>query len=293
MPLSAALEELVKELEKIDPAAAKAQRELLEKHAVLQKPLEDGVLRQTEFSRKMNDMQKDVDYGKTMKKWADDNVPKYDTIKKERDDAVAEQERLKAEIKKQTEAAAAAALAAGDGKGFDPKAVAAAVFAKIQEEGGFASKTEIADEIKKVTESVDKARTAFFETTFPQAAKWQSEMTSVQLQYRDEAGKLLDMTAFSKFMTDGKFTSPAAAFEKFMEPERTAKKNQADAEKRFNDLMAERGKNTFPGSSGEPGHLQVRMAKKDSKDTLFSQDVSLGDGSLAAAAAAELNNEGK
>jgi len=294
MALTAELEALITDLEKVDPAAAKEQRALLEKFPALHTPIKESLLRQSDYSQKMTAMKADVEYGQTMREWWKVNKPAYEKAIGNYESSQTRVAQLEAEIKKQAEAAAAIANATGDQK-VDPKALAAAVFEQMKD-AGYASKTEIAEEVKKLSDQFTGVKDEFFKTTFPAASTFQSELTTAQLLYRDETGKVMDVKEFSKFMNDGKFTSPAAAFEKFMEPARTDKKIKDQAEARYQELIKQRQAEGFPGSSGPamaPGHLQVRLTKKDPNDPLFKPEVELGDGSLGAMAAAELTAEGK
>jgi hypothetical protein len=164
------------------------------------------------------------------------------------------------------------------------------------------TKTELADMVAKETEKATKAaEDKFFNSTFPSAARWQEKYTNVQLLAFQETGKPLDGEAFRKFMVDNKLSEdPEKAYEAFVGPTRTAKTIEKTAnelaEARYQQMLKDRGLSGFPGTSGTqnvPGHLQVRLAKHDPADSLVSGNAELGDGSLAAAAAAALTAEGK
>lgn len=286
MALTAELENLITELAKADPAGAKEMRASLEKYPTLQTKVQEGVLRQSDFDRKHNELKADVEYGKTMKAWADTNKPEYERMVEENRKAKEEVAELERKVALASGSAAAAAAAAGGN--VDAAALTATVLDKLK--GQYATPTEInalvAAEAKKYNEE-------FFKTTFPNAAKWQAEYTNAQLQYHAETGKYLDDEVFTKFMLDAKIASPKKGFEDFMAPARQAKEVEDKAEIRAKEILAERG-GGFPGSSGSPGggHLQVRLTKKDAADPLFNKDAELGDGSLAAMAATELATEG-
>jgi len=300
MALSTELEALCVELDKVDPTLGKAQRELLEKNAAAQKLIQEGVLRQSDYSKFMDANKQQIEYGKTMKTWADKNVPLYDSTVAERDAAKLRIAELEKKVSESAEAVARAA--AGDGKGaVDPAVVTQAVMDKIRLSGDMPTKTELAEMVAKETEKATKAaEDKFFNSTFPSAARWQEKYTNAQLLHFQETGKPLDGEAFRKFMVDNKLSEdPEKAYAQFVGPARTKAENEKTAnelaEKRYQDMLKERGLSGFPGTSGTPGtgHFQVRLAKKDANDTLVSGNAELGDGSIAAAAAAELSAEGK
>jgi hypothetical protein len=300
MALTQELEALCAELDKVDPALGKAQRELLEKNDKAQKLIQEGVLRQTDYSKFMNERNAEIDAGVKWSKWYKDNKPIYDKTIEERDRLAAEAADLRKKVTESAEAVARAAAGAGK-ETVDPAVVSQAVMDKIRASGEMPTKTELVSmveaETKKQADSVTKL---LFEGTLPAAARWQEKMTNAQLIHFQETGKTLDSEAFRKFMVENKLTEdPEKAYEAFVGPTRTAKTIQKTAEelaeKRYQEMLKERGLTSgFPGTSGTPsGHFQVRLAKKDAADTLISPNAELGDGSLAAAAAAELMSEGK
>lgn len=297
MGLTPELEALIAELEKVDAEGAKEQRAILEKHPTLQTKVQEGVLRQSDYDRKMNDSKKDIEYGKTMKTWADKNVPIYTETLKRIEEVTAEKVKLEEELRKQT--AIAAAVSSSDGKPVDPEQIAAAVRAKLGTD--IPTKTELAALVAEETKkSVATAREEFFTKTFPDASKWQAEMTDAQIQYFQETGKRMDPMEFGKYMLDNKIASPKEGYAKFVEPINRAKEIEAEATKRADKIIEDRkkaaGDGGFPGSSGpprSPGALEVRIRERSKDDPLFGGNAELGDGSLAAAAAAELSTEGK
>src|SRR5271156_3577500 len=159
MALNAALEALCVELDKVDPALGKAQREILEKNEKAQKLVEEGVLRQSDYSKFMNDNKAKIEYGDSMRKWYDDNKPKYDAALTERDRISAENADLKKKVTESAEAVARAAAGAGR-ETVDPAVVSQAVMDKIRASGEVPTKTELAGmveaETKKQADAVTK-----------------------------------------------------------------------------------------------------------------------------------------
>lgn len=308
MALSKELELLMAELDKADPVAAKAQRELLEKYPSLQKPTQEGVMRQSEFDKKLNENKTQIEYGKTMKEWADKNVPKYDEAVRERDEAVARATKAEEAAKKSAKDLEEKITKAATESGIDPDKLADAVRSKIG--GEYLTKAELATvvnvETKKLVdggmkEAVDK----FYSQDVPRLAGLNAALTEAQNRFHDEFKDYLDPEAYTahlaassdKYMTDGKFDRKKA-YEAFVVTKRADAARDADVEKRAKEradaILAERGvSGNFPGTSGAPGPLQMRFNKKDEKDPLFGAPVELGDGSAAAAAAAELHAEGR
>jgi len=308
MALSAVLEALCVELEKADPAAGKAQRELLEKYPSLQKPTEEQRLRQEDYSKNLNENKKKIEYGQTMKKWADDNVPKFDEMKAERDAAVKKAEEAQAKLTKaEKDLQEKITIAAKEG-GVDPDKLADAVKAKIG--GEFMTKAEINkvvnDETSKLLDGgMKKAVDKFYAEDVPKLSGLNTALTEGMNRYHDEFKDYLDpeaylahlATAGDKYMTDGKFDRKKA-YEAFVVSKRAETNRVAEiekeAEKRAAKILEERGvQGGFPGTSGAPGPLQMRFNAKDKNDPLFGAPMELGDNSAAAAAAAELHSEGK
>lgn len=291
MPLTSELESLIKELEKADPAAAKAQRELLEKHEALQKTIQGGVLRQSDYDRKMNEVKGKVDkYDETMD-WYNKNKPKHDQLLTDYNALQFKAAQLEADLKLKTAAAASTNNDDPNNPKIDADKLAAAVRERIGSD--YASKAEmsriVAEESVKASE---EARKQFFEVTFPQSALWISGLVDAQFAYRDEFGKSLPRDEFAKFLKENQIVDPMKGYEKFVETLRTEKKITEETEKRVNEELRKRGNVAeFPGSSGSPqpmGALQVRLAKREEGDPLIPKDAELGDGSLAALAAADL-----
>lgn len=303
MALSQELEDVIAELEKVDPVGAKDYRATLEKFPTLQKPLAGHVLRQADYDRNLNTLKSDIESSKAIKTWYDGPNGKagYDAALKERDTAVAKQKELEAEVAKR----AVAIAAIENAKGKDGAPVDAAVLAEnIMKElaGKMVGKTELTEiaqsEAKKIVNDLfADARDKFYKNDFASSAQWISSLVDVQQQHYEDTGKRLDRKEFAKFMSENKFDDPEKAYTQYVEPIKREKAIEAEATKRADAIIAKRtGDGHFPGSSGAPGsggHLQVRLAKKDADDPLFGREVALGDNTLATAAAAELAAEGK
>lgn len=297
MALTQELEDLLKEVEAVDPAGAKEQRAILEKFPALQKVTQEQRLRQSDYSKKQEELTEKRKGYEEHENWFKEAKPAFDLRTKERDDALAENAKLKTEQDKKIKEAVAAATAAAGGdpnNAMTAEKITEAVIAKL---GDGASSTKIAEvvaaEVKKFGETQSKV---FFEQTFPKATKWSAEYTNAQLLYFKETNDVLDNEKFAKFMADHKIESPAKALEEFMKPERETKRIEKLANERAEKILQERSQEGVPGSSGPPtppGPMQIRLHKKDPNDALFSGKGDLGDNSAAAAAAAELNAEGK
>jgi len=308
MALSKELEALMAELDKADPVAAKEQRALLEKYPSLQKPTQEGVMRQSDYDRKHNEDKAQIEYGKTMKEWADRNQPKYAQMETEKNEAVerakkAEEARVKAEqeLAKKVDTAAAAA-------GVDPDKLAEAVRLKIG--GEYVPKSEMAklikDEANKLVDDGLKAATdKFYANDVPRLSGLNAALTEGMNRFHDEFKDHVDPEAYvahlasggDKFLTDGKFDRKKA-YDAFVSQKRLETNSAAEIEKKAREradaILAERGvQGNFPGTSGAPGPLQMRFNAKDKADPLFGAPMELGDNSAAAAAAAELHAEGK
>lgn len=296
MALSAEMEGLLTELEKVDPAGAKEQRAILDKFPKLQDGLKGGVMRQSDYDRNMNANKEKLAEATKWTDWAKTNVPIHTQLQKDFAAKEEEIERLKAEV----EAKSIAAAAAAGGNVADADKITAAVKAALKEAGGMPTKTELAALIKGATdEQMKDARKDFYEKEIPRNLAFVTAMTTAQNRYFRETGKDMDTAEFSKFMVDNGLSDPARAYDRFMEP--TNRKKEIDTEaKRIADeeiakFKKESGASGIPGSTGpqNPGHLQIRLTEKKADDPLFSQTIELGDNSAAMAAAAELRSEGK
>jgi hypothetical protein len=307
MALSPTLEALCVELEKVDRAAGKAQRELLEKYPSLQKPTEEQRMRQSDYDKNLDENKRDIEYGKTMKAWADRNTPIYDAAIAERDAALARATKAEEAAAKAQRDLTAKVEGAAAAAGVDPDKLAEAVRWKIG--GEYVPKSELAklvkDEADKLVKDGLKAATdTFYSNDVPRLAGLNAALTQGINRYHDEFKEHLDPEAYvehlskngASFMKDGKFDYKAA-YDAFVVAKRSevsrAGEIEAEAKKRADKILEERGAGGFPGTSGAPGPLQVRFNAKAKDDPLFGATVELGDNSAAAAAAAELHAEGK
>lgn len=308
MALSPELEALCVELDKVDPAASKAQRELLEKYPSLQRPTQEQRMRQSDYDKNMNENKEKIEYGRTMKDWADKNVPKYKEAIQRAEDAEKERDEARAAAAKAAKDFETKVAAAAKEAGVDPDKLAEAVRLKIG--GEFMTKAEVTStigaEAKKLVDDGTKAAIdRFYSQDVPKLAGLNAALTEAQNRFHDEFSDYLDPEAYTehlatagdKYVTDGKFDRKKA-YDAFVTQKRSDKSRAAEieteAKKRADAILAERGiAGGFPGTSGAPGPLQVRMNARDKSDPLFGGSVELGDGSAAAAAAAELHAEGR
>lgn len=293
MALSAQLETLLTELEKIDPVGAKEQRTILEKHAGLQKPVQEAMLRQSDYDRFMNDNKAKLKHADEVADWFKKNKPVHEQLQRDYAELAEQKSRLEAEV--QTKAAELAArAAAGGGDGGNPEAVAKAVMDKLG--GSLATKAEVARLVAEETEKqAGAARDRFYKEDVPAALAYNTAMMEASWRYRDEFGKSINRAEFAKFMVDNKIGDPIEAYERYTEKDRRDKEIEAEVTRRTDEAKKKIQAEYVPGSSGSQGlgHLQLRVSKKEANDPLFSQDIQLGDNAAAMAAAAELRNEGR
>jgi hypothetical protein len=296
MALSAEMEGLLTELEKVDPAGAKEQRAILEKYPKLQDGMKGGVMRQSDYDRQLNASKDKLAEAEKWQRWAKDNIPIHTQLQKDYAAKEAEIERLKAEV----EAKSIAAAAAAGGNAGDADKIVESVKKAIKDSGGIPTAAELAKMIDDATEKrMEGARKDFYEKEIPRNLAFVTSMTNAQNRYFRETGKDLDTAEFSKFMVDNNIADPAKAYDRFMEPHNRQKAIDEEVKKQVavkeDELKKQYGASGIPGSSGSQGlgHLQIRVTEKKAGDPLFSQDVELGDNAAAMAAAAELRSEGK
>jgi hypothetical protein len=298
MALSAELEALITELEKVDKTAAADQRALLEKHASLQKPMQEGVLRQTDYSRKLNEQKTQLEEADKWKKWADKNFPIHEQLVKDYSAVEAERDRLRTENTEMEAKIKAAVTSSGtndDGtKKIDEAELTKRVREQIAREGVPTTKAELSALIQAEAQKLNQAATdKFFKETFPQSAAFITGLVDVQWKHRDEFGKPLDREKFAAFMTENKIADPATAYDRYVGDERRKKEIDAEVQRRL-DEVKKTNPDAFAGSSGpSQGHFQIRLNKKGEGDPLVPATAELGDGTLAMAAAAEMRGEGR
>lgn len=302
MALSQELEDVIAELEKVDPAGAKDYRATLDKYPALQKPIAGHVMRQADYDRNLNSMKGKLERADEIETWYTGPKGKkaYDATLVERDTAIARQKELEAEVAKKAVAIAAIENAkGGDGKPVDAAVLAENIMKQLS--GQIVGKTELTEiaqsEAKKIVGDLfETARKDFYDKDFATSVQWITKMVDVQQQHFEDTGKRLDRKAFAEHMAKGAFDDPEKAYSEFIAPAKRERDIEVEAQKRADKIIAERSGTGFPGSSGAPGsggHLQLRLSKKEAGDPLFGSDASLGDNTLATAAAAELNSEGK
>lgn len=228
MALTAEVEGLLTELEKVDPAGAKEQRAILEKFPKLQDGMKAGVLRQSDYDRQMNASKEKLAEATKWQDWAKNNIPIHTQLQKDYAAREAEIERLKAEVEAKTIAAAAAA----GGNAGDADKILATVKQAIKESGGIPTSAELAKLIDDATEKrMDGARRDFYEKEIPRNLAFVTAMTTAQNRYFRETGKDMDTAEFSKFMVDNQITDPAKAYDRFMEPTNRKKEIETEAQK--------------------------------------------------------------
>jgi hypothetical protein len=300
MPLSEALEELLKTMPEED---ATAQRALLEKH----KTLGEGWLRQSDYSRLADQTKAAEAAAVKSKKDADDwykkSLDNYTNNNKAHEDALAaieagekERDALKAQL------AARASDDGNDKKNQEGNVTEAQLKTAVEDEikrRGYVSKEELP---ALIAAEADKLRKNFYEKDLPASVEFQTAMQLLQWNHRDEFKEPLDNKAFSTWATDKGVAIDSrerlqAAYDLYVGPKRTDAEVKRRVEEGVKDEMSKRGvPGTGTSQAGPPalGAVQMRIQKdKGLPEIVLDDTVKLGTGSLAAAAAAELRAEGK
>jgi len=296
MPLSADLQKLVLLIQ--DPTERAAQeKRLLE--------LEEGGLRQSDYDRKMDEGKRERERLEAeLRTQITNNQQWWDRNKKTFDDTVAtleQTERERDELKAKVNSSVNNNSGTNGNGAVDPAQLKSLVEAEFAGRK-YVSVAEVETVTKRIAgEIAAQEREKFFKETLPASTEFTMAMNDLQFSHRDEFGKPLDRTAFSKFITEQKLQVGTAddlkkAHDSFVFKERqeaTFAKMRAEIEK---DVKS---KHNVPGTGATPspselGPLQQRLQKAQGMpEIIFDDSVKPGSGALAAAAAAELRAEGK
>lgn len=295
--------ELIKSLtEHMAPDDAKVFENLTTKY----KPLEEGYLRQSDYDKKMNASKADMDAAKQKatewEDWSKANVPIHEDLLKSYRELEEQQKDLQTQL-----TAAQAARSAGGEDTVDAAQLEQRVKESISKLG-YASKEEInaiiaAESGKLAREEASKeiaaANKKFYEETLPASINFNMDAAEIAMQHMQEfGGTAIDRVKFSDFMKERNLINPKEAYKEFVRPERDAielKNKVADAVKAKElELQQQYSAHGLPGGGMVPPGLQPRGAMQER----IAADEAAKSGHMAtsvaaAAAAAELRNEGK
>ena len=307
MPLSKPMLDLLATIKDEDDRKILAEK--FEKYEPIQKRFE-GNLRQEDYDRQMNESKKSLEEAvgkaKEWQTWADTNVPRHQNLLDEHRRATERNQALEKQVKEANDKLALAGTGGEDMTEEQLKKVEESVQSRIA--GRIVSKDEvqtiITQELGKVNDTVTKIRKEaedqMNKVTLPAWSAFVKESTRVQFRHRDDFGKPLDEDAFIKFVADGKYESTSGsmkeAFNRAYDDFTREARDKAKEEKMREDIEKDvRSKITIPGSgvSPVPELGAVEMMRRNHKEPAVPEGAKLGDGSLAAAAAAELRSEGK
>jgi hypothetical protein len=262
-----------------------------------------GNLRQSDYDRQMNESKKAVEEAvaraKRWQDWADENKPKHETLLTQWKATRERNEAIEKELKEANEKLAKAGTGGGAG-GEDVISKQELEQAVEQRLAGrnYVSKEELANIVKQETDKIADARTEAFTKEFntktmPSMLHWVQQGVQLQFRHRDEFGQPLDEQKFAKFMVDSKIDDQNRAYEQYTAEARKEKETKALRDEIEKDV---RSKLNLPGTGASPtpelGAVEaMRQGRKDAPPNLDSMVP--GTGALAAAAAAELRQEGK
>lgn len=227
----------------------------------------DGRLRQADYSRKLTELdtrKKEYDeavaYNEKMKAWADEKVPIWESLVEA--GAIDEESKPlwpaeKARLAEELEAAKKAAV----GGDMDPAELDKRV-KEIVSQSGLSLNAEqyrnlYASEGKKLVEETINAKYTEFEKNFnektiPFTTGFATSMAIMANKYEKETGKEFtdeDQKAVFELMSREQNFNPREAVTKYMEPTVTAKKNAAEVER----LATERADKIIAERGGLPG----------------------------------------
>ena len=250
MPLDQALEDLLK---LVPGPEAEAARKLFESSPGFAKEIKEGNLRQSDYSRKMNDLDSErnkfAGEKKTMVEWYDRNKGRHEQLMSDYTSAQSTITDLRSQLEK------AGPGEEGEARNVDEATLNARVDARLREIGGYASKTElqqmIAQEAEKIADERVKAQTTKFLTeTWPAATEIQSRINEAQWMAVHEFGKPLTQEQrkeIGDLMQERNIMDPVKAYDEWATPQR----QKVEFAKKVEEEVASRvSKMNFPGISG-------------------------------------------
>jgi truncated hemoglobin YjbI len=290
-----ALDQYLEDLLKILPTAeAEGARKLLEASPGFSKEIKEGYLRQSDYSRKMNEFDADrnkfAGEKKTMVDWYERNKSRHEQLMSDYSTAQSTINDLRSQIDRKVES--------GEITQDEAQSVAARVDARLKEIG-YTSKSELQQLITETAEKIADARVKaqtdrFLTETWPAATEIQGRVNEAQFMAMKEFGSPLSMEQrkeVADLMKERNIMDPVKAYNEWAAPIR----QKAEFDKKVEDEVSSRmSKQHFPGVSGpsiaDMGPLQAARAGQVPK---LPDNAVVGDGSAAAAAAAELRSEGR
>ena len=300
MALEADLQAVVDDLTKfVEPADADALKAIFEKNKKLAQEVKDGRLRQSDYSKFLNEnKQKLADVDK-WSAWANENIPRHEKLV----DQFSELQELNKTLETQVAdyRDQVTKFQAGE-LNVDEAALDARVEKRVKDLG-YVTQAEMQKIIKQeagtlATEAarsqVTEGTTKFLTETWPAVQAINQAIIMKSFSHMKEFGEPLnddDVKAISDIMVERNLQDPRKAYDAWVTPKRDAIKFESEVQKRVTELRSNDG---FPGVSGQPmmelGPVQLKNAGKIPE---LPADSKLGDNNAAMAAAAEMRTEGK
>jgi hypothetical protein len=303
----------VKTLEEIQAQLTADERKLFDNLLAKEPELKDGWLRRDDYTRKTQElaterkaMETKLEYAERMKAWAEENVPRYDSLIEKgiiSDDGEELWSAQKAELEAQLKAARDAAV----GGDMDPAELDKRVRAIVKESGMALTQQEInnlyANEGKKMAQEVFdqnwKTKEEDFNTkTIPFVGGFSAGTAIVAIHYEKESGKSWteeNTKELYALMSKEQEFNPYKIEEKFLAPLRAKKDEDARFEAEVEKRLAARGLpgdgtegRYIPGPGSPKGALQQAL---DSKTTELDFESRIK--AAAVEGAQELIAEGK
>jgi hypothetical protein len=293
-------EELKPFLEGISAADVAVFDNLLTKTPGLGTRLKEGVLRQSDYDRKMNENKTKLtaaeERAKELDEWYEVNNTIHTNLLTEYDKLEKQSRELQEKL--------ARAEAARTASGGDDNVNAAELEARVKEEVsklGYVSKSEmdsiIATQANKLaTEAanaeIKKATDQFWKETFPAAASAQADIAEICYDHKVEFNENIDRAALDAVMKERGLTSFKKGYEALVEPKRKEREFTRKVDDEVKTRLSGMTGGGFAGGSPilEKGAVQMRIEREAAKAAASGVSSS----KLAAVEAAqELRNEGK
>lgn len=297
--MATVVEELNDLLSLLEPADAEIQRTLIEKNAKFAQELKDGRLRQSDYSKFMNEKKSELEYAGKMRTWADENVPKHTQLVKDYETLDNTRKTLEQQVNDYREQVTK--FQSGE-LNVDEAALDARVEQRVKALG-YVTRADmdaiVKQEATKLAKeeslsAVKEATTKFLTETWPAAQAINSAIIMKSFEHLQEFGKPLnddDLKGISAMMTERNIVDPRKAYDEWISPKRNEVKVNAEVERRVAEEVSKRA--GFPGVSGVPTSEMGPMQQKAAGVLPELPGGVLGDNSAAMAAAKEFRSEGK
>lgn len=226
--------------------------------------LRESVMRQDDYSRKLNEFNTFKARAEPILEWAENGdgkkaVEKANTNYRAFEEEKGKREALETQLQELTNKAASAA-------NVNPDELVAGITAKLLASNGHLtadglSKLITAEATKIANATADARQDEFFKKTLPSTAIWIEGMVDARLKHEKEFGKPINRAEFAEFMTKNGIGDPTEAYDRFTAPA----KNQIVIEQAKKDAVAEYLRSNVPGTgvqpaNGEMGALQRKIA---------------------------------